>query len=705
MFSLAAARAHHEGTGCPRAGRLPGATRNDSRDIGRGRAQTYLMTASAPRPGRAYRCLAAGLGVLAWVQISAAAVFSTVADWTWRDALDAFVVTNAVMGLSFATCGSIIAWHRPRNPIGWLFLGSGVAQATTAVVAPLGQVLLAADAPTVTLRLLMTIFNWSWPWAIGLGIPVSLLLFPDGRALSRRWRWVVVAVIATAPLFTLEMATEANSEPGLPPPYLTLPFYADLQPLWTLVEVRGLLAIGLGLVCLGVRYRRGTEAERRQLLWLLLAGVIALAATIPWGLVAGTPIVVLFAIPLIPLAVTVAIVRHQLLDIRLIVSRALSWLLLSLALVVAYAALLALLDRFVSNQIGRSAGATVVLALLAAPLLPRLQRLVDRAMYGDRSNPASVVSQVGAQLSTPDAGLPGVVAAVRGALRLPYVALERDGRTVASDGQAGGPTQTWPLTFGGQPVGDLRLGLRAGERELSAADGRVLGVLASPIAVALHSAVMSADLQTSRERLVGAREEERRRLRRDLHDGLGPTLTGIAFSADAAANLIESDPEQARTLLDSLRNTTRAAIADVRRLVDDLRPPALDELGLVGALQRRADQLAWRADGTPMQVQLDTPAEVPALPAAVEVATYRIATEALTNVVRHSQATTARVRLHWGTEWEVSVSDDDTAGADWTPGVGLHAMAERAAELGGSFQAGPSPDGGRVQASFPLGAR
>jgi len=666
------------------------------------------MTVSATRPGQGPRYLAAGLGVLALAEITAAGVLSVIIGWSWRDALDAFVVTNGVMGLAFAACGSIIAWHRPRNPIGWLFVASGVAQATTAVIAPLGQLLLNSHAPTASLRVLLTVFNVSWPWAIGLGIPVALLLFPDGRALSRRWRWVVIAVIVTAPLFTLEMATSPSpSEPGMPVPYLTIPFYADLQPLWTAVEVRGLLAIGLGLVCLGLRYRRGTEVERRQLLWLLLAVMIALVATIPWGFVAGTPVVVLFAIPLIPLAVTVAIVRHRLLDIRLIVSRALSWLMLSLAVVVAYAALVALLDRLVSNQIGRSAAATVVLALLAAPLLPRLQRLVDRAMYGDRDNPTAAVSQVGAQLSTQDAGLPGVVTAVRAALRLPYVAIERDGQTVASDGHAGPMTRTWPLTFGGQTVGMLRFALRAGEQELSAADGRVLGVLASPIAAALHTSVVSADLQASRERLVGAREEERRRLRRDLHDGLGPTLTGIAFSADAAANLIDVDPEQTRRLLGALRTTTRAAIADVRRLVDDLRPPALDELGLVGALQRRADQLAWRADGTPVQVQVqvDTPAEVPVLPAAVEVATYRIATEALTNVVRHSQATTARVRLHWGTEWEVSVSDDGAAGEDWTPGVGLHAMAERAAELGGSFHAGPSPDGGRVRASFPLEAR
>ena len=227
-------------------------------------------------------------------------------------------------------------------------------------------------------------------------------------------------------------------------------------------------------------------------------------------------------------------------------------------------------------------------------------------------------------------------------------------------------------------------------------------MLADPIAVAVNSTVLSEELQTSRERIVAAREEERRRLRRELHDGLGPTLTGIAFAADAAANTIDDDPEQSQRLLTTLRRDTRGALADVRRLVDNLRPPALDELGLVGALRQRADQLAWRADGESVQVRLDAPDDVPALPAAIEVATYRIATEALTNVVRHSKATGAVVRLRYNERLELSISDDGTPNGAWAPGVGLSAMRERAAELGGSFQAGPTPTGGHVVASFPL---
>jgi two-component system, NarL family, sensor kinase len=295
-----------------------------------------------------------------------------------------------------------------------------------------------------------------------------------------------------------------------------------------------------------------------------------------------------------------------------------------------------------------------------------------------------------------------VVTTVRTAFRLPYLAIERDGRILASDGEQPERVHLWDLTYGGRPAGQLALGLRTGERELAAADRRVLAMLADPVAVAVHSTVVSEELQTSRERIVAAREEERRRLRRELHDGLGPTLTGIAFAADAAANTLDGDPAESQRLLTTLRRDTRAALADVRRLVDNLRPPALDELGLVGALRQRADQLAWRADGGSVDVRLDIPDQVPVLPAAVEVATYRIATEALTNVVRHSRASGAVVRLRCGERLELSITDDGVPNGAWAPGVGLDAMQERAAELGGSFQAGPTPGGGRVLASFPL---
>jgi two-component system NarL family sensor kinase len=184
-----------------------------------------------------------------------------------------------------------------------------------------------------------------------------------------------------------------------------------------------------------------------------------------------------------------------------------------------------------------------------------------------------------------------------------------------------------------------------------------------------------------------------------LHDGLGPHLTGVAMKADAALNLVRSDPGAAATMAEALGRDTRAAIAEVRRVIDGLSPAALDELGLVGALRGRVDEVTGVGQ---VHVRLDAPETLPQLPQAVEVAAYRVATEALNNVLRHAQARAVTVRLHAGDRLDVEVVDDGRSPRPWVPGVGLRAMCARATELGGSFEAGPVDTGGRVLASFPM---
>jgi two-component system, NarL family, sensor kinase len=246
-------------------------------------------------------------------------------------------------------------------------------------------------------------------------------------------------------------------------------------------------------------------------------------------------------------------------------------------------------------------------------------------------------------------------------------------------------------------VGALVVGVRSGQAALAASDRAVLELLAVPLAMAVRATELSESLQRSRGAIVTAREEERRRLRRDLHDGLGPLLTGVAFQADAAGNLIRSDPDRAAALLAGLRERTAGAIDDVRRLVHELRPPALDELGLVDALRRHAEEYT----GSP-QVAVEASGAIPPLPAAVEVAAYRIAMEGLTNAVRHAGATRIDLRLAADGDLHIQVSDDGSRRDGWRPGVGLTSMRERAAELGGEVDAGPGASGGRVVARLPL---
>ena len=210
------------------------------------------------------------------------------------------------------------------------------------------------------------------------------------------------------------------------------------------------------------------------------------------------------------------------------------------------------------------------------------------------------------------------------------------------------------------------------------------------------------ELQRSRERLVAAREEERRLLRRDLHDGLGPILTAVTLKADAARSTLHAAPGQARGLLAELRGDAKQAIGDLRRVVEDLRPAALDELGLLGALGQQVDRFTRQG----LSIVLVAPPALPVLPAAVEVAAYRICTEALTNIARHAHARQVTIMVAIDGDLCLEVHDDGAAsttnGGGWRPGVGLVSMADRVAEVGGSLQAGPTPTGGRVQASLPL---
>jgi signal transduction histidine kinase len=320
--------------------------------------------------------------------------------------------------------------------------------------------------------------------------------------------------------------------------------------------------------------------------------------------------------------------------------------------------------------------------------------------------------------------LPVVVETVARALKLPYVAVAlRQGQgleIVAAHGTPVAAPILLPLVYQQEPVGQLLLAPRAGSYRLSPADQRLFAVLTRQVAVAVHAAELSAAavrltaaLQQARTRLVTLREEGRRRLRRDLHDGLGPALACIALQAETARELVRSDPAQAEAALTDLAAQAQAAIADIRRVVYELRPPALDDLGLVGAVRAHACRLS-RQD---LCIMVDAPEDLPPLPAAVEVAAYRIVQEALTNVVRHARARTCTVRLRLddslsapgaavdaGGTLCVEVSDDGRGlPTARKAGVGLQSMRERAAELGGSCTIDAAPDGGtRVAARLPV---
>jgi signal transduction histidine kinase len=259
----------------------------------------------------------------------------------------------------------------------------------------------------------------------------------------------------------------------------------------------------------------------------------------------------------------------------------------------------------------------------------------------------------------------------------------------------------FPLISQRETVGRLLAGTRPAGEQLGADDERLLADLARQAGPAIHSVALRRALDASRAGLVSAREEERRRLRRDLHDGLGPTLAGLTLGLDTAHERSAGQPEL-EELLGRLKAQTQRAVSDVRRIVYGLRPPALDELGLTGSLREEVGRLQCEAPA--LAVTLDVPRCGPAdLPAAVEVACYRIVTEALTNVARHARATRCSVRICVHHGMQVEVRDDGVGLPEgWRAGAGITSMRERVADLGGELLIGAAlPHGTTIAARLP----
>ena len=308
-------------------------------------------------------------------------------------------------------------------------------------------------------------------------------------------------------------------------------------------------------------------------------------------------------------------------------------------------------------------------------------------------------------IADPRALLVSIVDTLAQGLRLPYAsvtAFRPDGEPLlaAESGTAGVRTIAIPLLHDRLTVGELQVAPRPGENDLSSPDFRALDELARPIAVAVRALALSEELQHARERLVTTREEERRRLRRDLHDGLGPALAALRLKLGTARTTLTSgNPAEAVQMLHALEADMARSVDAVRDLAYQLRPPVLDELGLIEALRATVADVP-----PPPQVAIRIHRPIPDLPAAVEVAAYRITGEALANVLRHADAHACEITLQADAELTVTIADDGRG--RWPgprPGVGLHAMHERAEELGGSLTVETPPGGGtRIIATLPL---
>ena len=578
--------------------------------------------------------------------------------------MEAFTLAVAVASVSFGGSGLALLLHRRALVAAPLMLLAGLAGVAAAVLVASGRDGAAGAAGAASAALLA---------------PTALATYPVAR-----WRH---------PVDFLGVVVVAGS--------------GAVSVVYLDVEVAGLMGLLQASVLLAHTWWRIEVSDgpvRRALVWMALAAGVTLllygiAVFSSEGVTSSQlPAAAIVVFSLLGPAMYVGATLPDLVDVRGLVVTVVVTAVSLVTVMAVFVLELSLVDAL--GDANPNVGALGVMAAIAAtvyqPTRVVLRGVVDQLLFGDRPDPLGAASAVAGRIGD-DPVL--ALRAIREALVLPYAALEVDGATAVVSGTATTHTRVFDLDGAGRLV----VGLRPGDLAFSPGDEQVLRLTVPLLAQTVRARALAAEVLQSRGRTIAAVEEERRRLRRELHDGLGPRLSGVAFTSDAVRNLIRTDPSGAEELVTRLRADTVTAIEEIRRLVYAMRPPALDELGLVPALRQQAVAMRDPA-GQPMLVELTAPEEFPDLPAAVEVAAYRIVVEALTNVARHSAGAAASVRVETGDgALRVEVTDSGgNADGTWRPGVGISSMRERASELGGTLEAGPGPTGGRVAALLPL---
>ncbi|WP_146108401.1 histidine kinase [Actinokineospora auranticolor] len=467
------------------------------------------------------------------------------------------------------------------------------------------------------------------------------------------------------------------------------------------------------------RYSTEPESRRQVLPPAVALGVASVAHLALWAVptnITGAPLLPEryhpFAFIAVPFALLLVVLRHRLIDVEVALSRSLVYGGLSAAVMITYIAVVAGLALLFPpiDQVWQQAIAAAGVAAVVHPLRGWLQGRVNERFFGHADDPYHLVSTLAGRLAdarTPGSMLPDVVETVAAALRLRYVAIEVETgglpEIAASTGRPGGHTTALPLVFRGERIGRLVVVSRSAPRRR---DRVALAEVARHAGAAVYTTRLTLDLRRSRDRLVRAREEERRRLLHELHDGVGPTLAAIALGLDASLRGVDQGSPTG-VLLGRLRDELQGAITEIRRLAHGLRPPVLDQLGLVPAVREYAGALASRtARGAEpgVTITLEAPSALPGLPASVDVAAYRIICEALTNVTRHAHARWCAVKLWVDDDLHIEVVDDGVGlPCPASGGVGLASMRERAVELGGDCLVADRDRGGtRVLATLPL---
>lgn len=619
-----------------------------------------------------------------------------------------YTVLDCVFIFVFLVAAFMIYWKKGHEMMGLL---GAIVLVTFGITFP-SLVFVAAEQDSFLFLIndVMSLVGWS-------SLCLFFVLFPNGRFVPKWSPYVLIAI-------------------GI---LLLLNFIEELPP-WVMY-LRLLVTLSFLLYAQIHRYRKvSSQVERQQTKWVVFGfsgAIFGFLCLVFIPLLFDRTIfengsvlyfmffnssVYLFML-LIPVSITFALLRRKLWDIDPLLNRTFVYAIMLLVVIGIYVAVVWYLSNMFKtddHNLAISIIATSIVAVSFSPIKEKVQQMLIYKMYGEQGNPYFVLALLGKkiqELQTPEQVLDQVVQTLKEILRLPYASIQllqnNEEIILAQYGESQSEVRRLPIMYRGTMIGCLLVAPRSPGEAFTKADEKLWEVLIQQLGPLLQDLKATEDvkalnrvLQTSRERLVLAREEERHFLRRNLHDDLAPRLAALAYTAAAAEDLVEKDPQTVKALLAEHQRMILGTVDDIRRLVYDLRPAAIDELGLVAAVKQRMEEVS-SIGNTSFSYEL--PIKLEHIPPAVEVAVFRIISEGVVNVVRHAQANHASVSLVVLEDRLVIEICDDGIGlmekkeARTIGGLGVPSMKERAAELGGELTIERMIEGGtRISAWIPL---
>ncbi len=631
------------------------------------------------------------------------------------------VITLLFSGV-FAVVGFMIVSRQPRNTIGWLLLAVPLVLSAAFFVGDYATMALVVRPGSLPLGRLAAWFD-RWLIVVMLASPIPIfLLFPDGRIPSRRWRPVLWLTIAAPTIAIVSFALTPGRMTGAFADLTTVDVVNPLgidglkAPLYLLTVVGSILTLVAAIlagVAIVVRYRGATAEVRQQIRWLRFVGVavlIELAANIMAGIATGDGGIgwagdvlffsVFFTLMVgIPVACGIAILKYRLYDLDVVIRKTVVFALLAVFITVVYALIVGLGSQLF-NSSALSFVAAAVLAVAFQPVRDRTRRIADRVVYGQRSTPYEVLSEfsgrVGEAYATEDVlGRMAQVLAGGAGAESATVWLRSSGqmRPAASAPAEATPPSELPVDavevrHQGEVLGALSVRMPPSD-PMNPAKQQLVEGLASQAGLVLRNVRLIQELRASRQRLVAAQDEERRKIERNIHDGAQQQLVALAVQLKLARTILDRDPAKAGTILDGLQTIASDALEDLRDLARGIYPPLLADKGLPSALEAQV-----RKAVVPTDVRTEG---IGRYPQDVESAVYFSCLEALNNVAKYAEASTASISLARDDGYLVFTVADDGRGFDPDStgyGTGLQGIADRLDAIGGTLEVRSAPGSG-----------